>query len=121
MSKKINLYVSYYSKRNTDVDKISISLYPPKWFDGPQIKEFAPNYETFKTKDYNEYKEKYFTQLDNFSFEDIKKIIYEHSDGFKKDIALCCYEALKKEGEWCHRTMFMEYINEKYGTEVKEL
>ena len=32
-----------------------------------------------------------------------------------KDVALCCYESLKNEDEWCHRTMLAEYVNNLLG------
>jgi hypothetical protein len=117
----VKVFVSYYAKRNTDIKKVAISLFPPKWFDGECIKELAPNRHTFGTKDYDEYKRRYYAQLDQLSWGWIRETIYTHSNGFTEDLALCCFEALKKEGEWCHRTMLAEYLNERYNTNVKEL
>jgi hypothetical protein len=39
-----------------------------------------------------------------------KSIIENYAKG--QPVSLLCYEALKTEGEWCHRTMLAEYINQ---------
>jgi hypothetical protein len=38
-----------------------------------------------------------------------------------RGVVLLCFEGLKKPGEWCHRSMFAEYWEEKTGQAVREL
>jgi hypothetical protein len=117
----MKVFTSYFAKRDVKIKKVGIALFPPKWFDCPSIPEFAPNRNTFGNKDYDTYKRLYYEQLDQLSLEFIQQVIYDHSNGFTEDIALCCFEALKKEGEWCHRTMLAEYLNFRFGTNIEEL
>ena len=38
-----------------------------------------------------------------------------------KDIVLCCYEDVRKPGEWCHRQVFAEWWQEMTGEIIEEL
>ena len=40
---------------------------------------------------------------------------------FGKDIVFCCYEDVRKPGEWCHRLVFAEWWYEKTGVRIEEL
>lgn len=117
----MKVYVSYYAKKSPGIKKVAISLFPPKWFEGPCIREFAPDIGTFGTMDYELYKRRYLAQLDKLSWGFIWETVFFHSNGFTEDIALCCFEALKTQGEWCHRTMLADYLNSKFGTDIREL
>jgi hypothetical protein len=111
------IYTSYYACRIPDVKKIAISLYPPKWFDGPRIKELAPSPETFAIKGNPEaYKQSYIKQLDSLSDYYFRDILYVN-----EPTAYCCFESLKKPDEWCHRRILAEYIEERFDMEVPEL
>lgn len=80
----------------------------------------APNRSMFGL-DYHAYKKLYFEKLAKTDFKLVKEILDTSSQG--KPIALLCYESLKTEGEFCHRTMLAEYLNEhhqdKFGTVIE--
>lgn len=116
----MTLYVSYYAKR-TPLKQISISLYPPRGFKGPQILELAPTREILAVKDVNIYKPLYLARLEQLGFAAFREIIKYHSNNFTEDIVLCCYEGLQKPDQFCHRTMLMEYANTHWGTRITEL
>jgi len=111
------IFTSYFACRIPGVKKVAISLYPPKWFDGECIPELAPSKETFGIKNnYEAYKASYLKQLDKLSDHFFKDILY-----VSEPTAYCCFEALKKPGEWCHRRMLAEYIEDRFDMEVEEL
>lgn len=113
----MNIFISYYAKKS-DRKKVSISLYPPKWFEGPCVKILAPNEETFNTKDREEYIRLYKAQLDEIPTRKFHRILARVTDDYTTDIELCCYESLKEPDEFCHRTILAEYLNERIGSNI---
>jgi len=116
----MNLYVSYYAKR-TPLKQVSISLYPPRGFKGPQILELAPTRDILACKDVNVYKPLYLARIEMLGYDNFRELIRQHSNNFSEDIVLCCYEGLQKPEQFCHRTMLMEYSNFHWGTRITEL
>ena len=114
------LYVSYYAKR-TPLKQVSISLYPPRGFKGPQVLELAPTREILAVKNVDVYRKLYYARLEQLGFDAFREIVRYHSNNFTEDIVLCCYEGLKKPGQFCHRIMLMEYSNSNWGTRIQEL
>jgi hypothetical protein len=114
----MKIYTSYYGNEKklikNNIEIISISLGQPKWIksNAIQIKELTPEW-VFMKKEYDDYKKYYYKKLDKQNWDIIGDKIKSLSNG--KDVALCCYESLKNEDEWCHRTMLAEYVNNLLG------
>jgi len=110
----MKLYTSYYGnvRKLTEhgVLAIGISVQKPKFLEIPMIPELAPTYKMMSMP-FDEYKVEYIKILDKLDMTKIGALIGKMAQG--KDVALCCYESLKKPNEWCHRTMLAEYLNEK--------
>ena len=112
----MKIYTSYYGNiRNftkEGITPISISLGLPKFLKAPMTRVFllAPS-GNMLGMEYNDYKKKYIAKLDKVDWILVKSILENNSKN-DSPVALCCYEALKTQGEWCHRTMLAEYINE---------
>jgi hypothetical protein len=121
MTKKGKVYTSYYGNIKklmaNKIMPVGISIYPPKYFNGTSYFVLAPTRDMLGME-YDEYKAKYIRLLEERGVDRILQDLNTIADG--KDIALLCYESLKKEDEWCHRTMFAEYVKEKAGFEVIE-
>lgn len=112
---------SYFSNLKNLKNPLSISIYPPKWYLGPQFKLLAPTqtiiraYKDLKISDeeyVNEFKKHVLEPLDAFKV---------HSDlvtKFGSDVTLLCYE---KPGDFCHRRLVAEWFELKLGIEVPEL
>ena len=99
---------------------VSISLFPPKDFNGPKTKTVAPTWEMLNRykKDFN--KEKYIEDFQRIlDAVDAKAFAWElHRLGGGKDVAMCCFEM---PGEFCHRRLVANWLTAKFGIEVKEL
>lgn len=117
----MEIYTSYFAKANKlrefGIIPISISLYPPKGWNGSQIKNLAPlRYMLMK----NVSEEQYISLYNNhiLSTLDAKGFIEMLRRNFgEQDIALCCYESPEK---FCHRQLVSKWIKEEAGIEVKE-
>ena len=93
---------------------VSISLYPPKWYTGYQYKKLAPTYEMLRMAE-NKYREKYALLLSSLRKEKVLEEIRAFCMG--ANIVLLCFE---KEGEFCHRRLVAEWLQQISG-EIKEL
>lgn len=97
---------------------IGITLYPPKWFYGPNLREVAPTYALFQISDapdevYNpRFRNEVLAKVNPQEF--YKKL---NDIGKGKDIALCCYE---KPDEKCHRFLVAQWLEESLGIKVPE-
>lgn len=115
----MKIYTSYYGKlkklHQNNIKPIGISLYPPKYFEGHSYQIIAPR-RNMLGLEYDEYKAKYFELLDNLDMFAVLKDIERIANG--SDVALLCYETLN--GDWCHRTMFAEYVKDKWVNIVIE-
>lgn len=111
----MKIYTSYYGniRKMTEegIIPVSVSIGKPKFITSPMLRltQLAPTYSMLGLE-FDEYKKRYLQILDKVDWKSIREILKVTSDG-GKPIALCCYEALKTEGEWCHRTMLAEYLN----------
>ena len=124
----MNIYTSYFANlKNIDssIVPISISLYPPKWYEGAIYKKPAPTYEILndwkKGKQDEEAKGHYermyqFSVLRKLNANEVLKDLEEISNG--KDVCLLCFE---KRGDFCHRHLFAKFLEDSLGIEIKEL
>ena len=84
------------------------------------IIDIAPPREIFNIYDREQFTTPYMKHLDNKGFEKIAAQIQHYLD-FGKDLVLCCYEDVRKPGEWCHRLLFAEWWQQKTGQIIPEL
>ena len=47
--------------------------------------------------------------------------ILQHYEDMGKPVVLCCYEDVRKPGEWCHRLVFAEWWLQRTGEMIEEL
>ena len=112
----MKIYTSYYGNvRNLSKEgivPISISLSLPKFLNPKPTRVFllAPSRDMLGME-YDAYKKKYLAKLEKVDWKLVKSILENNSDN-DSPVALCCYESLKAEDDWCHRTMLADYINE---------
>lgn len=130
---KCKIYTSYFANiKNLEKDGIvpvAICAMVPSWFDGVNLGSVAPSkdilFEHKKSAHTKEddkiYKERYFNEiLVAYRFHpeyiiDFIERVSENNNG--KDIALVCYE---KPGDFCHRHLLAEWLEERTGVEIKE-
>ena len=112
------IYTSYFAnikKIPNNIEKISISRFPPSWADiDGELKELAPSADLLNrykngVTDEEEYRTEFLAQLNTLNpFETANKL-----DGK----ALLCYE---KIGDFCHRHLVAEWLK-SFGFKVEEL
>lgn len=108
------------SKKMSDKNLVSISLYPPKWYQGKIYKDLAPNWDTIEAwkksskteEDWKNYKRDYFKS--KLSRLDPVKVFNDLGE----DAILLCFE---KENEHCHRHLVSEWLSEKLNINITEI
>jgi hypothetical protein len=64
----------------------------------------------------------YTAHLDTFDEGEIAAAILDlAAQAAPRDPVLCCFEALKKPGQFCHRRMFADWWTAKMGERIEEL
>lgn len=72
--------------------------------------------------DYETYRRKYRHHLHKTGVRRIRERLEEISrKNGGRGLVLLCYEDLTKPGEWCHRTIFSEWWEQKTGQKIEEL
>lgn len=110
---------SYFGNLRNIKVPLSISQYPPEWYDGPELKMLAPPRDLLKAahnglshEDYTRiYKEQVLSKIDPRELYDA--IIEEYGD----EVMLLCFE---KPGDFCHRRLVAEWFQENLNIEVAE-
>lgn len=121
----MRIYTSYHSNsRKLGIHKIqpiNISIHPPRWANYPSIFELAPSADMLHLNKAS-YIPKFEAILNRSNPQEILDRITKISDeNGGKDVALLCYESLKKPGEWCHREIVAEWLNYHFPElDVKE-
>jgi hypothetical protein len=117
---KMKLYTSYFANAKAlakaNVMMIGIALYPPRWYQGPSLKEVAPTYSILKmTSSDEEYTRRYKAEiLARMNITDFINQVQRLANG--RDVALCCYE---KPEEFCHRQLLAEHLRAN-GIQIEE-
>ena len=121
------IYTSRFS--NPELKKgfytaVRISLGAPKWDTGyrlyGEIKDLMPFGLLGKYDNSPEaFRRKYFARLDGIGVNRIQRQL-AHFDKMGQDVVLLCWEDVRKDGEWCHRTMFSEWWMGKTGEKIQE-
>ena len=118
----MKVYTSYFGNSSklakANVMVVGITLYPPKWFYGPNLREVAPTPQIFAISNqpdevYNpRFRREVLGKVNPQEFyEKLKQL------GHGKDVALCCYE---KPDDKCHRFLVAEWLEQNLGIEVPE-
>lgn len=116
----MKIYTSYFGNikalRQAGIIPVCIALWPPRWFNGPCLRNVAPSYSILKqTRSDEEYTRRYNSEiLTPLNVAETIELIKERWG--EQPIALCCYE---KPDEFCHRQLLAEALR-KQGIEVTE-
>ena len=119
------IYTGYYAKiknyKEDGLEPVAISGKIPDFFEGTTYPDFAPRYETFqKWKDgkmTNEgYTKEYKAYLDTLNKEEVE-FDFQPYNTEKNDCILLCYE---KSGDFCHRHVLADWLEENFGFKVEE-
>ena len=114
----IKIYTSYFGMvkkmRAAGIVPIGIAISPPKWFDGPNIKDVAPRYEMLKWGN-----KRYDAEFINILAKNDPKQFVEELEilGGGADVAICCYE---KPEDRCHRHSVSWWLNKHLGIDIRE-
>jgi len=121
----MKIYTSYFGFLKNipgEIIPVSIARFPPKWFDGYEMKVLAPERKLLwqaKQGKINEeeYTRQYIAQIEEtLDPQTLYENLQKKFDG--KDIVLLCFE---KKGEFCHRILLAKWIEAKLNIVVKEL
>lgn len=118
------IYTGYFAKTKKYVENgltpISIAGITPDFFKHDKFTIFAPDKDMFydwksgKISN-DEYKKLYIQKLDNVLNEQcLNKIQWLYNN---YNLIFCCYE---KVGDFCHRHILAEYLNNKLNLNIKE-
>lgn len=118
----MKIYTSYFSNAQTlrsyKITPVGISLYPPKWYQGQNLKELAPTRELFALSSLPDsvYVPKF--RRDVLGKINVKALVEKLEQiGGGGDVALCCFE---KDRKGCHRDIVAKWLEEKTGNDVEE-
>lgn len=124
------IWVSRYANKKLKEGKwypVGISLGTPKYPLGYTVREqcysLAPKGYMLKMP-YEPYREAYFKKLEDIGRENIFRMVQRMEASARaegKELVLLCYEDVRKEGEWCHRTLFAEWWMKYTGEVIEEL
>lgn len=113
----MKIYTSRYSNKNlaerTDLVKIGISLGNPRFplrYVVASMRELAPTRDMLHMEDEAAYCARYRAILDHLGVDLIRTKMTQLGGG--KSVALLCFEDVRKPGQWCHRTMLGEWLEE---------
>ena len=114
----MKVFTSYYGQyrklRDAGIVPVSISIYPPKWFQDFHYLPLAPNRAMMKMTIPH-----YIPQMENILKGLNPKSVLAHLQNVSQgqDIALLCYE---KPPDFCHRHMVGEWLSNYIEQDVKE-
>lgn len=117
----MKIYTSYFGNlrklKEANIIPICIALWPPKWYKGLTCKEVAPkaymlNDDLTREQYIDMYKRNVLSQhYPNSLIERIRRLSQN------RDCALICYE---KPGDFCHRHILSEWLNEAVNAGIEE-
>lgn len=136
------IYTSYFAKLKkmpASFHPVGITLYPPKWYDGPNYRGLAPTKSTlFSYKSNDEHDEKRYTESflketigNKDPKQEIEKVVSLLSteaqeriregdtpiwENPNEHLVLMCFE---KTGDFCHRNIVANWMRE-HGIPVRE-
>ena len=125
--KKLRIYTSRYSNPMLKGDgyyTVGVSKGSPRWKLGYTVNErktrFAPSKDIWDLPE-EEFSEAYMWNLDEKKEKAVSAINDMIDAAGDKDIVLLCFEDIRIEGQFCHRTALGKWITKELGIEVEEL
>lgn len=123
----MKLYTSRYSNKELETGNytaVGITVGRPKFPLGYQVagvlKDVAPFGLFGKGYGREEYTKLYFQRLDRIGVTRIKTQLEQYAR-LGKPVVLLCYEDVRDESQFCHRTLFAEWWEKNTGEKVEEL
>ena len=121
------IYTSRFSNPELKTGKytvVGVTRGAPKFplqyrLDG-NIMEIAPPGWLFNEYDRAKFTPQYFRNIDRIGVQRIARILRGY-ESLGKPVVLCCYEDVRKPGEWCHRLVFAEWWLARTGEVIEEL
>lgn len=116
------IYTSYFANVRklaaSGIKPMSISLYPPRYFQGTRLYNVAPTKSILfaKNQTHEQYTQRYINEV--LSKIDAKTFVEQlecMSGGM--DVALCCFEV---PSAFCHRHILADWLHDQLGIDVKE-
>lgn len=128
LKKNLLIYTSRYANPELKGDRyytVGISLGHPRWRLGysvsTKVKDLAPDKSMWDVSE-DEFNRMYREKLDGIGEAEMENLInYLVRSADKKDIVLLCFEDIRIDGQYCHRTTLGRWLTEKLGIEVQEL
>lgn len=124
------IWTSRYSNKelpNGNYYPVGISIGHPRFRLGYELREqcfsLAPK-GYMLNMDIENFKEAYYGKLEGIGIERIISMVNkldERARSEGKELVLLCFEDVRVEGEWCHRTVFAQWWAEKVGEIIEEL
>ncbi len=124
------IWTSRYSNKelpNGNYYPVGISIGHPKFRLGYELREqcfsLAPK-GYMLNMDIENFKEAYYGKLEDIGTERIISMVNkldERARSEGKELVLLCFEDVRVEGQWCHRTIFAQWWAEKVGDIIEEL
>ena len=126
----MSIWTSRYSNKelpNGNYYPVGISIGHPRFRLGYELREqcfsLAPK-GYMLNMDIENFKEAYYGKLEGIGTERIISMVNkldERARSEGKELVLLCFEDVRVEGEWCHRTVFAQWWAEKVGEIIEEL
>ena len=124
------IWTSRYSNKelpNGNYYPVGISIGHPRFRLGYELREqcfsLAPK-GYMLNMDIENFIEAYYGKLEGIGTERIISMVNkldERARSEGKELVLLCFEDVRVEGEWCHRTVFAQWWAEKVGEIIEEL
>ena len=121
------IYTSRYSNPELRSGKYTVvgitrgaPKFPLHYHLAGNIMEIAPPGYLFNEYDRSRFMPSYFRHMDRVGVSGIHKILSSY-EAIGKPVVLCCYEDVRKAGEWCHRLVFAEWWKSRTGERITEL
>ena len=119
------IYTGYYAKlkkyKEFGIEPIAVSGKVPDFYEGLKYPDFAPRYDMFQRWKIGEitnegYTKEYKVYLETLDKEEVRADFKPYNEE-GKDCVLLCYE---KSGDFCHRHVLADWIEENFGYKVEE-
>lgn len=124
------IWISRYSNKELSSDKyypVGISIGKPRFRLGYELREqcysLAPK-GYMLNMDIEAFKKAYYKKLEEIGKEKIISMVKkldEKAENEDKELVLLCFEDVRVESEWCHRTIFAEWWARNVGEVIEEL
>ena len=92
--------------------------FPLRYTLAGNIMEIAPPGYLFNEYNRERFTPPYFQHMDRVGTARIAQIL-QHYEDMGKPVVLCCYEDVRKPGEWCHRLVFAEWWLQRTGEMIE--